>query len=154
MSKYCQALTQALSLYNYGTDVDKIRDLATSCKADDDRPVYDVPCPVVTYRKYRSDMKNGTRSVANYRLQHICRSADYRKAINARTRTRRRLLKLGLISPKEHLHHLNENPMDSRPENLVALTKAQHERLHKEQRQGRSLPIPKTAFISWRLQQK
>ena len=154
MSKYCQALTQALSLYNYGSDVNKVRDWAGSCSSNNKRPVYNVPCPVRTYRKYRSDMKDGKRSAVDYRLQHICRSADYRKAINARTRTRRRLLKLGLISPHEHLHHLNENPMDSRPEHLVALTKGQHERLHKEQRKGKTPHIPKTAFISWRLQHK
>ena len=138
MSKYCQALSQALSSYDYGDDlVNKVHKMADSCKVNDKRPVYNVPCPLVTYRKYRSDMKNGSRSVPNYRLQHICRSAEYRKAINARTRTRRRLLKSGLILPTEHLHHLNEDPLDSRPENLVALTKAQHERLHKSAATGK-----------------
>jgi endogenous inhibitor of DNA gyrase (YacG/DUF329 family) len=34
----------------------------------------------------------------------------------------------------EHVHHINEDPLDNRPENLQVLSQAEHTRLHKAKR--------------------
>jgi hypothetical protein len=36
------------------------------------------------------------------------------------------------LLPTEHVHHINENPLDNRLENLQLLGQAEHMRLHKE----------------------
>jgi hypothetical protein len=39
-----------------------------------------------------------------------------------------------VTDPKIHVHHDNENTTDNRPENLIALTPAEHNRIHARRR--------------------
>jgi len=40
------------------------------------------------------------------------------------------------LGTDEDVHHINHDRQDNRPENLVVLTKAEHQRLHAETRRG------------------
>lgn len=42
----------------------------------------------------------------------------------------------GLIPPGFLVHHINRNPDDNRPENLVLVTRSQHFKLHDHPRRG------------------
>lgn len=62
-----------------------------------------------------------------------------------KVRTHRWLMeqKLGReLLPSEHVHHINGNPLDNRPENLIVLLSAAHMRLHKQ-----SFPDVKTCVV-------
>lgn len=39
-----------------------------------------------------------------------------------------------LTNPRDHVHHINENPADNRPENLKAMTRSAHAKLHGAER--------------------
>lgn len=67
---------------------------------------------------------------SNGRLYIVCRDgstvAYYRGVMMAELRRE--------LRPDEHVHHLNHDPADDRPENLVVLSASEHQRLHERER--------------------
>jgi len=43
---------------------------------------------------------------------------------------RQHRLVLGISDPKIHVHHINGDPRDNRPENLIAVTAKEHYKIH------------------------
>lgn len=94
---------------------------------------FKLPCPLPAWNAYRHARINHWPGVPrNYALSAACETPQRKAARTHRHRNRRRLRAAGLVRPFDGkvIHHLNSNPFDNRPSNLLVMTASAHRRHH------------------------
>ena len=78
---------------------------------------------------FRSLTKNGYISV--YDLKR-----DGKRQLHLEHRVVMEALLGRKLTRREYVHHINGNPADNRPENLMVMTPAEHTKFHADMRKG------------------